>query len=190
MHGQLLTDWTIRLALIGYAVVLAGEIVAPLATRRSIWARLAWTGGCALFLAHVACAFQFFHHWSHAEAYDNTALRTGEMIGFRFGPGIFFSYLFGLLWAGDVGWWWLAPRSYAARPWWLSTLLHAYLFFIAFNGAIVFEGGPTRWAASAAVLGLLVLLLARILGRRSSSADAPAVGRTGSDAESSATVDA
>jgi hypothetical protein len=166
MTGQLLTDWTIRLALVCYAALLAGEIVAPHAVRRSPWFRLAWTTGCALFLAHVACAFHYFHHWSHSDAFTHTAQRTGEMVGFAFGAGIYFSYAFGLLWTADVAWWWISPRSYASRPWWLSTLLHGYLFFIAFNGAIVFEGGPTRWVGSAAALGLLVLLAARILGGR------------------------
>jgi len=81
MLGPLLTNWTIRLALICYAAVLAGEIAAPQVARRSWLARLVWTIGCVLFLGHVACAFQFYHHWSHAEAYVNTAERTGEMIG-------------------------------------------------------------------------------------------------------------
>lgn len=169
MLGPLLTNWTIRLALICYAAVLAGEIAAPRSARRWWLARLVWTIGCGLFLAHVACAFQFYHHWSHAEAYVNTAERTGEMIGLEFGAGIFFSYAFGLLWTADVLWWWTAPQSYAARPWWLSNLLHLYLFFIAFNGAVVFEGGPTRWVAGVATLGLLLLLAMRILGRRATS---------------------
>jgi hypothetical protein len=166
MLGPLLTNWTIRLALICYAAVLAGEIAAPQSARRSWLARLVWTVGCVLFLCHVDCAFQFYHHLSLAEAYANSAQRTGEMIGFPFGAGIFFSYAFGLLWAGDVLWWWTAPQSYAARSWWLSNLLHLYLFFIAFNGAVVFEGGPTRWVAGVATLGLLLLLAMRILGRR------------------------
>ena len=122
-----------------------------------------WTIACALFLAHVACAFHFYHHWSHAEAFTNTALRTGELIGWEFGAGIYFSYGFSLLWAADVLWWWLRPISYAARPWWLSGAIHAYLFFIAFNGAVVFEDGPTRWFGIVVSLGLVAALLRRIL---------------------------
>lgn len=162
------------MALLFYAVVLAGEIASPAAVRRWSCFRWFWTIACGLFLAHVACAFHFYHHWSPAEAYENTAVRTGEMLGVQFGAGIYFSYFFALLWAADVAWWWLARGSYNARPWWQSTAIHAYLFFIAFNGAVVFEGGPTRWFASAAVLGLLLLLLARILGR-SPAADAAGV---------------
>lgn len=182
MIGALLTSWTIRLALVCYAMVLGAEIAAPAARRRLVF-RWLWTLGCALFLAHVGCAFQFYHHWSPAEAYENTAVRTGEMLGFEFGAGIYFSYFFALLWTADAAWWWAAPVSYADRPWWVSALVHGYLFFIAFNGAVVFEGGPTRWFASAAVLGLLFLLLARILGKSPArAADASAVDRPPADA--------
>jgi hypothetical protein len=165
MLGPLLTNWTIRLALVCYAAVLAGEIAAPQAARRSMVARSIWSLGCLLFVGHVVCAFHFFHHWSHAHAYEHTALRTAD-IGFPFGAGIYFSYAFGLLWIADVMWWWTAPQSYAARATWLNNLLHLYLFFIAFNGAVVFEDGPTRWVGCAVALGLLLLLARRILERR------------------------
>jgi hypothetical protein len=38
--------------------------------------------------------------------------------------------------------------------------LHAWLFFIAFNGAVIFEAGPTRPA------GILVTLLFAVLAAR------------------------
>jgi hypothetical protein len=49
------------------------------------------------------------------------------------------------LWTADVVWWWSRPESYANRPAAVAIALHGYLFFIAFNGAIIFEAGPTRW---------------------------------------------
>ena len=74
----------------------------------------------------------------------------------RFGEGIYFSYLFLILWVLDViaMWVWSAAKSSAPRPMVaaMQWILHAYLFFIAFNGAIVFESGPTRWAGIAACL--------------------------------------
>jgi hypothetical protein len=40
-------------------------------------------------------------------------------------------------------------------PW--RVLVHVFLFFIAFNGAIIFEAGPTRWAGIAACCALAAL---------------------------------
>ena len=71
--------------------------------------------GCAFFVAHVVCAFSFYHHWSHAAAYLETARQTGEMTGFRWGGGIFLNYLIAAAWAADVLWWWLAPENFARR---------------------------------------------------------------------------
>jgi hypothetical protein len=51
----------------------------------------------------------------------------------------------------------------------MSFLVHAYLFFIAFNGAIVFESGPTRWVGIPATLGLAVLLAWRLLSGKKAS---------------------
>jgi hypothetical protein len=172
MLGVLLTKWTIRLALACFVAYLAGWLV--VGSRRegaAPWPRLArwvWTLGCLLFVVHVACAFQYYHGWSHAAAFEKTAAETEQLLGVRFGEGIYFSYLFLLLWVVDViGLWvWPAagwqrfptnsPRPVIAAVQW--TLI-GYLFFIAFNGAIVFEDGPTRWIGIGAclVLGGLAL---------------------------------
>jgi Mn2+/Fe2+ NRAMP family transporter len=160
MPGELLTAWTIRLALACYVIYLAGWLVArPTGSRASTWpttARWIWTIGCVLFVVHVACAFHFYHGWSHAAAFEKTASETAQLLGFRFGEGIYFSYLFLALWVLDVVWQWAVQRSSrpafqsSLAPWWYA--LHTYLFFIAFNGAIVFESGPVRWAGLAACL--------------------------------------
>jgi hypothetical protein len=115
-----------------------------------------------LLLAHIACAFHFSHHWEHAHAIAETARRTADLIGWEFGGGVYFNYLFVLLWLADVVWWWSGPKSYSRRPAAIAFAIHAYLFFIAFNGAIIFESGPTRW------VGLLFIaaLAYRWIGRR------------------------
>src|SRR6185503_10143401 len=95
-------------------------------------------------------------------AYLDTAKQTQEKIGFAFGGGIYFSYLFLALWVADVAWRWLSPAS---RPLWLDGPLHAYMFFIAFNGAIVFEGGISRWAGIIACLLLAGVAAFRTWGR-------------------------
>jgi hypothetical protein len=160
MSGELLTLWTIRVALVCYVAYVALRLTtsSQIGPRKSTsaLARTIWTLGCGLFLVHVACAFHFYHGWSHAAAWEKTAAETDKLLGIRFGDGIYFSYAFTALWLLDVAAMWLWPQAEGA--WRL--LVHAYLFFIAFNGAIVFEAGPIRWAGIAACL-LLAGLAAR-----------------------------
>ncbi len=170
MLGILLTKWTIRLALACY-VACAALALTGRGARGCTTARAIWTAGCALFVIHVACAFHFYHGWSHAAAWQHTADKTNELLGVPFGYGIYFSYLFLVLWVADAVWLWtFANRTLGSRPaaaacsatsvpalgrlrartpWWRA-LVHLFLLFIAFNGAIVFEAGPTRWAGLAA----------------------------------------
>ena len=161
MTGQLLTTWTIRLALACYVAFLAGWLAVPL-TKWPAWARWLWTAGCAFFVLHVIAAFQFYHDWSNASAIAQTAKETKQLMGVAFGEGIYFSYLFLGLWVADVAAWWWLGDGYLHRPRWLAATVHAYLAFIAFNGAIVFEGGVTRWAGLAACAALAVLLVIRL----------------------------
>lgn len=181
MFGHELTIWTIRLALLCYVVYLAGSI-ATFSCRCASWlaiSRWIWTIGCGLFVLHVLAAFAFHHHWSHAAAWETTAAETDALLGVRFGDGIYFSYVFLVLWVADVAvMWWTARRKLgrtlvsidepsqprigpATQPLvaatWLRGLIHAYLFFIAFNGAIVFESGPSRWGGIIACVLLTTL---------------------------------
>jgi hypothetical protein len=160
MIGQLLTKWTIRLALGFYVAFLAGWLV----VRSPRWpyvARWLWTAGCACFVLHVMAAFQFHHHWSHASAVAQTAKETKELMGVAFGEGLYFSYLFLAVWVLDVAAWWLLGDAYLHRPRWLAGLVHGYLGFIALNGAIVFEAGVTRWVGLVACAALVALLVTR-----------------------------
>ncbi len=154
--GELLTRWTVRVALVCYVVALTRM----LGTRRGDRdpGRLAWTAGLIAYLAHVVCAFHFFHDWSHAAAYRETARQTAALFGWDWGGGLYFNYVFTAVWSLDVLWWWLAPAAYRARPLWLSAGIHGFLAFMAFNGAVVFGAGLVRWAGLAACAGLLFLL--------------------------------
>lgn len=156
-RGELLTRLTVWLALCGYA---AGAALLILARDRTHWlarARWAWTFGCALFLAHVVCAFAFFHDWSHTAAYRETARQTAEMTGLHWGGGLFLNYFFALAWLADVLWWWLAPASFARRSPRLTAVWHGFFFFMVFNGTVVFGKGPVRWfgAVICAILAAL-----------------------------------
>ena len=156
-RGELLTRLTVWLALGGYAL---GAAMLLGARGRAPWlagARWAWTVGCAFFLAHVVCAFTFFHGWSHDAAYRETARQTAEMTGVRWGGGIFLNYLFAAAWLGDVLWSWLAPSAFAHRSPRLTAAWHGFFFFMVFNGTIVFGKGPVRWLGAVICAGLAAL---------------------------------
>jgi hypothetical protein len=175
--GELITRWTIRAAVLLYVLAVAGELQRRVAwaacppsrrvawaacppSRRVAWAacpplleaitRWAWTLGCGLCVAHVAAAFHFYHGWSHAAAYRDTARQTAEVSGLDWGGGLYFNYAFTLLWVADALWWWLAPSSRRARPFFLTAALEAYFAFIVFNATVVFETGAMRWFGVAA----------------------------------------
>jgi hypothetical protein len=161
-HGELLTRNTIRLALAWYFAAL----LLMMRLNRADWraataagriARWCWTWGIACFLIHVGMAFQYYHHWSHADAFERTRQISG------LGEGIYFSYLFAVVWTADAIWWWLAPVRYAERSVWIDRLLHGFMLFMVFNGMIVFESGPIRWAGA---LMFSVLAIAWRLLRR------------------------
>ena len=157
MNGELLTRLTVWLALCAYAL---GAAMLLLAQGRDRWlagARWAWTLGCAFFLAHVLCAFSFFHGWSHAAAYRETARQTAELTGLRWGGGLFLNYLFALAWLADALWWWLAPAGFARRSPRLTAVWQGFFFFMVFNGTIVFGKGPVRWLGVLICAGLVAL---------------------------------
>lgn len=112
----------------------------------------------------------FYHEWDHGQAYEDTAQQTYQTLGVRFGGGIYVNHLMAIVWGGDVLWWWIAPKAYAARsPRWDQAIIGFFLF-IAFNGLVVFKEGPLRIAgmigfSGIAIIGLVLWLLAPT-GRR------------------------
>lgn len=166
--GQVRVRGTIRAALVLYAIALNLLWVASPAdragtTRRGSAARLLWSCACLTFLVHVALAFHYAHGWSHARAMAHTEEVSG------FGPGIFFSHLFSLLWAADVLCWWLWPKWYSSRSRTIDLWLHGYMLFIVFNGTVVFETGTARLLGVCLFAELLVFILATCANKRSPS---------------------
>jgi hypothetical protein len=151
--GEFLTRSTIWIALMAYTF---GCVAFAFARRRSDgdrWARLAWTIGGAALVAHILSAYHFYHAWSQASAYRDTARQTAEVVRINWGGGLFINYAVASLWAADVAWWWFAGLgAYRRRSWWITLLWHGFLLFIIFNATVVFKDGMTRW------LGLLVSL--------------------------------
>lgn len=135
-------------------------------TDRRAWARVVWIAGCAAFLFHVAVAFDRVHGWSHAAAVGHVAVTSG------FGPGIFVSYAFSLVWLADAAWWWAGPASYDRRPAGLDRAVHGFLAFIVFNGTVVYESGFIRYAGIVAFV-ILGGLWVRPVGRESGSRRPP-----------------
>jgi hypothetical protein len=154
MTGEAITVWSVRAALLLYVAAL-GLWIGATDARGERAARLAWTAGCLLYLLHVYSAFEHFHGWSHGAAYAETARQTSELFGIHWGGGLFFNYLFTLVWLADAAWWWRGIEIYANRPRWISAAMHAFLAFMFFNGAVVFASGFSRWVGLAAIPALL-----------------------------------
>ena len=145
--GEFITRITIWVAIGGY---VAGAAAFALSRGRSVWARaarLAWTFACAALLVHVACAFHFYHGWSHDSAYQDTARQTAEVFRLNWGGGLYINYALLTGWVLDVACWWLGGLdSYRRRPWPLVAAWHGFLIFIIFNATVVFKTGWARWA--------------------------------------------
>jgi len=158
--GELLTRITVWLALTGYAI---GASVYLLSRGRRSWdgvARTAWTAGLVSLIAHVACAYHFYHNWSQAAAYRETARQTAEVTGLDWGGGLFINYALIIGWVIEVAWWRLRGLdAYRNRPRWLTAAWQGFLFFIIFNAAVIFKTGPLRWVGLGLCLWLAFLWL-------------------------------
>ena len=143
--GELLTRWTIRIALVLYGVAVSIRLTAKPDRCRLSRARWLWTAGLVAYLAHVACAFHFYHDWSHDAAYAATAAETEEVFGLRWGGGLYVNYFFSCLWGLDVGWSWIRPDGYRARSRWVQSAVYGFMAFMAFQAVVVFEAGVVRW---------------------------------------------
>jgi hypothetical protein len=157
--GEILTRNTVRLSLAWYALALCMMIRLTAvdwtaATAACRLARWCWTWALVSFLVHLAMAFHYYHHWSHADAFEHTREVSG------YGEGIYMSYLFTILWIVDVIWWWAQPERFARRSPWIDRALHAFMLFIVFNGMVVFESGLIRWAGLLLFTALLAVWLA------------------------------
>jgi hypothetical protein len=158
--GEALTRNTIRLALLWYAAALALLLLLSLGdwTAQTSAGRLArdcWTIGWAVYVVHVLLAFHHYHHWSHAQAMEHVYEQSGV------GEGVYVSYLFTLVWTGDMLWWRLWPQGYATRSPWIDRVLHGFMLFVVFNATVVYETGVTRWAGVALFEGLARLAVYR-----------------------------
>ncbi len=167
--SELLTRATVWVALAGYACAVVLFFFGQRRPRRDVAARTFWTIACAGLLAHIICAYHFFHNWSHQSAYLETARQTSEVYGLYWGGGLYVNFVLMIGWIADVIWWWRGIEKYRNRPAIVTITWHAFLYFIFFNATIIFAGGILRWAGllfSAAVASLFLYKTIRNLLRK------------------------
>jgi hypothetical protein len=152
-----------RLAVLAYGVAVLFQLTqqAFSSPRDSILARWLWLAACLLYLLHVLAAFHYFHHWSHQAAVAHVEQQSG------FGPGIYFSHAFGLVWLVDALWWCGHPNGHARRPAWIGWSVHGFLAFLTFNAAVVYATGVMRIMGIVLFSLLLLTTVARWLFRGS-----------------------
>ncbi len=153
--GDLLISWSIRVAMVLFFVAMALYMQINAGQRPGVGLKILWTAGFLLSVAHVAAAFHFAHHWSHSEAYLATAAETRQKLGFAYGAGVYFNYLFLIVWALDVYWIWRSPEMTSKPKQWLIFVGRCFLIFIAFNGVVVFKSGWLRILGALATAALL-----------------------------------
>ena len=144
--------WAIRFSMIAMVVVLAAEMRGAKSTSLAI--SLLWLSGAMLALAHSIGALVTFHQGSQLAAFESTANQTQQLLGFRFGAGLFVNYLFVIVWQADAAIRLLMPKRYPDFPKWVRYSVTGFLVFIAINGAIVFQGGVTRYVGIGCLLFL------------------------------------
>jgi hypothetical protein len=166
--GELLTRWTVRIAMICYGLSIAmrlsrrspaSQSTSPDERRIPSAVVALWSIGCAFYLAHFYFAFKYFMRWSHAVAVEHTAVRSAEVVGLRFGGGIYFNYAFTAVWLFDAAWMLCAPDRYARRPRWYDYVVHGFMGFMAFHAVVTFGPSPTRWYGVAACVLLAAIWL-------------------------------
>lgn len=159
MEGELIVRWTARLAVACYLARLAIDSAAPPSQVRNRRARILWTIGCAIFLAHVAAAFHFVHGWSHAAAFEHTRRQTLALTGWDSGIGLYLNYAFALWWLLDTIAWWRWTGWQNRR--WAYWPMQAYFTFLVLNATVVF--GPRGWIIVAV---LFVIAIAALSAQR------------------------
>ena len=131
------------------------------AAAETLTSRALWTLGIMLMLVHAVTAFMAFYGGSHVVARDQTMRQTQALTGITFPGGIYVNYIFLAVWIADAAWWWARPASYATRRRWLSWTVRGFIFFVIFNGAVVFADGWARVIGGCAVAAVIIGATAR-----------------------------
>jgi hypothetical protein len=139
---------TMIVATVAWAI---GEVLMRRSPISDRLARACWTIGVGLALLHVVLAFQLVYAWSHEAAVTATVKQAADRFGWGWRGGIYVNYGFLAVWLGDLGWWWLAPHSRAARDRRIEMARFALFTFMFLNGAVIFASGTGRLVGIASV---------------------------------------
>lgn len=142
---------SIWLCIAAWAYVMAGRC-----RGRELPAALpVWIAGWLAYIVHALTAFATHYHWSHEIALAETARQTRELTGFDSGTGLWWNYLFGLVWAAEAIRWLATGTSSPTGRWkWPHFAMMGFLAFMVFNGTVVFGDGAARWGGIAVFLML------------------------------------
>ncbi len=129
-------------------------------------ARTLYTAALAFAIVHVLVAFDLVYAWSQDAAIEATARQTAEVVGIRWGGGIFVNYLFLALWGADVWHWWVSPGPHEQRSTRLEGLRLVFFLFMFINGAIIFAGPVARLVGIPAAAAVMTAWLLSARKRR------------------------
>ncbi len=156
--GEAITRGTAQLAVACYLLRVLADLSGSPSQSLAVWTRRSWTLGALAMAVHVGAAFQFVHHWSHAEAVRHTAEQTAQVTGWDWGGGIYFNYAFAAYWLFDA-FRWRRRKAQTNPPRFQFWATHAAFAFMMFNATVVF--GPAYWTWVALMFGGAVLLIWR-----------------------------
>ena len=166
--GAWLLVWTIRLSVVCYLIRIAiGMRGGLIGCIPSTAVCVCWAAGCALYVSHVICAFEYSHDWSHAAAVEHTALETDRVVGVRRGEGVWVNYAFTLIWIADVFRLIYLNHNSSSTEARTDRLIHITFAFIFFNATVVFGPEIYRLAMVPVLVGLLCI---RYLSKRKTAA--------------------
>jgi hypothetical protein len=163
--SDLLIAWTIRLSMLLLFVVFALQMQRPSGQSMGRWLKYLWTAGFVMCALHFLAAFHYVHGWSHSAAYLATAEDTRKNLGFAYGAGVYFNYLFLVVWGADICWTWRSDQKSTRSTPWIILAGRWYLLFIAFNGVVVFKSG---WLRTLGAISMFLLIGIAIRNRKSS----------------------
>jgi hypothetical protein len=153
--GEHASLWAIRLAVLSMFMTFALQLRGWKETSPTV--RNIWFFGAINALVHSVGALLAFHGGSHQAALQATAAQTQELMGFSFGAGLYFNYVFVLIWLFDATARLIVPQSYSGWGLGYRGFVYGFLGFIAFNGTVVFKSGWIQALSLLAMAGLLIL---------------------------------
>ena len=150
------TIWT---AVLLFVTGETGRAYTPAHRKPPRWAWWCFFGGCLVAIVHTILAFAIVHHWSHADAVNDTIRLTREMYGVDLPAALYMNYVFLAVWLADALWWAAAPPGYV-RPAVAVWLLRGFYTIYLFNALVVFSHEWRR------ILGVVLMSwLARLWSR-------------------------